>query len=89
MISKSDERLFTKARQAALQSDYHREHVGCIAVYQGKIIGVGYNSEKHIQFNIITTSIEIMIGTNSLFQNFTQKSTALIVSVIWILISKK
>ena len=46
MISKSDERLFTKARQAALQSDYHREHVGCIAVYQGKIIGVGYNSEK-------------------------------------------
>ena len=36
MISKSDERLFTKARQTALQSDYHREHVGCIAVYQGK-----------------------------------------------------
>lgn len=34
MISKSDERLFTKARQAALQSDYHnKEHVGCIAVY--------------------------------------------------------
>lgn len=29
-----------------MQSDYHREHVGCIAVYQGKIIGVGYNSEK-------------------------------------------
>lgn len=46
MISKSDERLFTKAKQAALQSDYHKEHVGYIAVYQGKIIGVGYNSEK-------------------------------------------
>lgn len=46
MISKSDERLFARARQIALQSDYHREHVGCIAVYKGKIVGIGCNSEK-------------------------------------------
>lgn len=46
MISKSDEKLFLRARQAALLSDYHNQHVGCIAVYQGKIIGTGYNSEK-------------------------------------------
>ena len=46
MISKSDERFFLRAKQTALLSDYHRSHVGCIAVYQGKIIGSGYNSEK-------------------------------------------
>lgn len=53
MISKSDKRLFTKARQAALQSDYHKEHVGCISVYQGKIIGVGYNSEKNTSNTVL------------------------------------
>lgn len=53
MISKSDERLFTKAKQTALQSNYHKEHVGCIAVYQGKIIGVGYNSEKNTSNTVL------------------------------------
>ena len=89
MISKSDERLFARARQIALQSDYHREHVGCIVVYQGKIVELVVIQRKHIQYSIITTNIETTTGMNILFQNFTQKSTALIVSVIWILISKK
>lgn len=57
MISKSDERLFTKARQVALQSDYHREHVVCIAVYHGKIIGVGYNSEKNTSNTVLLQQI--------------------------------
>lgn len=88
MISKSNERLFTRARQVALQSDYHREHVGCIAVYQGKIIGIGCNSEKTHPIQI-TTNTESTTGMNISFQNFTQKSTASIVSVIWVLTSKK
>lgn len=57
MISKSDERLFARARQVALQSDYHREHVGCIAVYQGKIVGIGCNSEKNTSNTVLLQQI--------------------------------
>ena len=46
MISKNDFKYFTKARQAALVSDYKNIHVGCIAVYQGNIIGIACNCNK-------------------------------------------
>ncbi len=46
MITKSDYHYFEKARQAACISDYNRIHVGCVAVYQGKIIGIGCNANK-------------------------------------------
>lgn len=39
-------RYFQKARQAAEISDYKRTHVGCIAVYQGNIIGIACNTNK-------------------------------------------
>lgn len=34
MISRSDYRYFSKARQVALVSDFEKTHVGCIAVYK-------------------------------------------------------
>lgn len=43
---KSDYKYFEKAKQVAAVSDYHKIHVGCIAVYHRKIISVGYNSNK-------------------------------------------
>lgn len=46
MISKTDRRYFLKARNIADLSDFHKIHIGCVAVYQGKIIGVGYNTDK-------------------------------------------
>ena len=46
MIRKSDYRYFSKARQAAKVSDFHKTHVGAVAVYQGTIIGVGCNLSK-------------------------------------------
>ena len=46
MISKSDGRYFSKAKQAAKISDFKKVHVGCVAVYQGSIIGVGCNTNK-------------------------------------------
>lgn len=46
MITKSDYRYFDKARQAALISDYSKTHIGCVAVYQGVIIGIGCNCNK-------------------------------------------
>ena len=46
MISKSDTRFFKKARQIALISDFHKVHIGCIAVYQDNIIGIGCNTKK-------------------------------------------
>lgn len=46
MITKSDYKYFTKARQIATISDYYRIHIGCVAVYQGSIIGIGCNCNK-------------------------------------------
>lgn len=46
MITKSDCKYFDKARQVAMISDYHKIHIGCIAVYQGSIIGIGCNCNK-------------------------------------------
>ena len=46
MISKSDTRFFKKARQIALISDFHKVHIGCIAVYKNRVIAVGYDTNK-------------------------------------------
>lgn len=46
MIRKSDYKYFDKARQAAMISDFHKTHIGCIAVYQGNIISIGCNCNK-------------------------------------------
>lgn len=46
MIYNSDYRYFAKARQVATISDYNKFHIGCIAVYQGQIIGLGCNCNK-------------------------------------------
>lgn len=46
MISKSDTKYFEKARSIALVSDFKKTHVGCVAVYQNSIIGIGCNTNK-------------------------------------------
>ena len=46
MITKSDHRYFYKARQAATISDYYKTHIGCVAIYQGTVIGIGCNCNK-------------------------------------------
>lgn len=46
MLSKSDYRYFEKARQTANISDFKKTHVGCVAVYQGNILGIGWNTNK-------------------------------------------
>lgn len=46
MITKSDYKYFNKARQAAMISDYYKTHIGCVAMYQGTIIGIACNSNK-------------------------------------------
>mgnify|MGYP000032344743 FL=1 len=46
MLSKSDYRYFKKAKMAATISDYKKTHIGCIAVYQGNVIGIGCNTIK-------------------------------------------
>ncbi len=45
-MTKSDYKYFDKARQAAMVSDYYKTHIGCVAVYQGNIIGIGCNCNK-------------------------------------------
>lgn len=45
-MTKSDYRYFEKAKQVATVSDFYKNHVGCIAVYQGAIVAIGCNSEK-------------------------------------------
>lgn len=46
MLRNSDFHYFNKARQVATVSDYHKEHVGCVAVYHGQVISIGCNSNK-------------------------------------------
>ena len=45
-MNKTDYKYFEKARKVALISDFKKTHVGCVAVYQGKIIGIGCNCNK-------------------------------------------
>ena len=46
MLLNVDYRYFNKARRIADISDYNRVHIGCVAVYQGQIIGIGCNCNK-------------------------------------------
>lgn len=46
MFHSSDYKYFEKARQVATISDYNKTHIGCIAVYQGQVIGLGCNCNK-------------------------------------------
>ncbi len=46
LIRNSDINYFKKARKIASISDFSRTHIGCIAVYQGNIIGMGCNTNK-------------------------------------------
>lgn len=46
MFRNVDYKYFDKARQTALISDYHKTHIGCVAVYQNQIIGLGFNTNK-------------------------------------------
>lgn len=46
MLTKTDMHYFTKASQVAEISDFAKVNIGCIAVYQGAIIGAGFNTNK-------------------------------------------
>lgn len=46
LISNSDMNYFKKAKKIASISDFSKTHIGCIAVYQGNIIGMGCNTNK-------------------------------------------
>ena len=46
MLRRTDYKYFLKARQVATISDYYKTHIGCVAVYQGQVIGLGCNTNK-------------------------------------------
>lgn len=46
VLHKSDYRYFEKARQVAMISDFYKIHIGCVAIYQNNIIGIGCNTNK-------------------------------------------
>ena len=46
MFRNVDYKYFDKARKVANISDYHRIHIGCVAVYPGQVIGLGSNNNK-------------------------------------------
>lgn len=83
MLTRIDYKYFQKAKQVAAISDFTKIHVGCVAVYQGSVIGIGCNSNKtHPRQNYYNRYRATIIHT--LFQSFMQKSAALTLSVIWI-----
>lgn len=46
MMTNQDMKNFAKARKAASISDFQKTHVGCIAIYQSSVIGIGCNTNK-------------------------------------------
>ena len=46
MLRNIDYKYFNKARHIASISDYKKQHIGCVAVYQGQVIGLGCNCNK-------------------------------------------
>lgn len=46
MFKNIDYKFFNKAKNVAAISDVAQTHIGCIAVYQRQIIGLGYNCNK-------------------------------------------
>lgn len=46
MVYNADYNYFNKAKRIATISDYNKVHVGCVAVYQGQVIGLGCNCNK-------------------------------------------
>ena len=46
MLRDADYKYFDKARKIANISDYNKIHIGCVAVYQGQVIGFGCNTNK-------------------------------------------
>lgn len=46
MLSNTDYKYFNKAFQIASISDYKKIHIGCIAIYQRQVIGLGCNCNK-------------------------------------------
>jgi len=46
MESNKIKSIFNVARSVAMQSDFYKFHLGCVAIYKGKVIASGYNSEK-------------------------------------------
>lgn len=46
MLSNNDYKFFNKAKVISTLSDYTKTHIGCVAVYKGQIIGIGYNCNK-------------------------------------------
>ena len=46
-MTKQDRKFFESARRNSLESDFYNNiHIGCVAVYKGKIISNGYNCNK-------------------------------------------
>lgn len=46
MLTKRNLTFFRKAKSMTELSDFNRVHIGCVAVYSGKIIGAGCNKYK-------------------------------------------
>lgn len=46
MITKHNIKYFKIAKQISKLSDFNRYHIGCVAVYKGHVIGVGFNTNK-------------------------------------------
>lgn len=46
VLNKSDYKFFNKAAKVASISDFQKIHMGCVAVYNGVVVGAGFNTNK-------------------------------------------
>ena len=59
------DRYFEETRKTAMCSEFDKVHVGCIAVYKGKIIAKGFNSEKTHPIQMHYNKYRTMRGVNT------------------------
>ena len=71
MLTNQDIRHFYKVRKVASVSDFSKTHVGCVAVYHGKLLELVVIQTKLIQFKTITTDSETL--PKLFYQNYMQK----------------
>lgn len=45
-LNNRDIRFFKLAKNASEMSDFHAQHIGCVATYRNHVIGVGWNTSR-------------------------------------------
>jgi len=64
-MNKHNYRYFEHANNIAKLSDFDKVHIGCVAIYNNKILSVGYNTNKTHPIQQHYNTFRVLNDTNS------------------------